>query len=368
MNEIKVLKRGILALEDGTYLEGTAFGAEGEAYGEIVFNTSITGYQEILTDPSYKGQIVTLTYPQIGNYGVNEVDVESNSPKVEGLIIKSLSPRVSNYRASDSLDNYLQIHNIIGLSNVETRSLVLHIREKGAMKAVLSTIDLEPKSLIEKAKNSPGLIGRDLVKEVTTDKPYIKDAKNGEKFYVIAFDYGIKRNIINCLNEVGCKVKVVPASTSAEEVLAENPDGIFLSNGPGDPEGVPYVVETVKKLIGKKPIFGICLGQQILGLALGGKTFKLLYGHRGANHPVKDLLTNKVEITSQNHGFCVDLNSLNQDEIELTHINLNDNTLEGFRHKELPLFCVQYHPEASPGPHDSRYLFPRFTELMEKYE
>jgi len=362
------LKRGILALEDGTYFEGTAFGAEGEAYGEIVFNTSITGYQEILTDPSYKGQIVTLTYSQIGNYGVNEVDVESNSPKVEGLIIKSLSPRVSNFRATDSLDNYLKKYNIIGLSNVETRSLVLHIREKGAMKAVLSTVDLEPKSLIEKAKNSPGLIGRDLVKEITTKQSYIREAKNEEKFFIIAFDYGIKINIINCLNEVGCKVKVVPASTSAEEILAENPDGIFLSNGPGDPEGVPYVVETVKKLIGKKTIFGICLGQQILGLALGGKTFKLKYGHHGANHPVKDFLTNKVEITSQNHGFCVDLKSLDQKEIELTHINLNDNTLEGFRHKELPLFCVQYHPEASPGPHDSRYLFLRFVELMEKYK
>jgi len=368
LGEINILKKGILALEDGTYFEGTAFGAEGEAYGEIVFNTSITGYQEILTDPSYKGQIVTLTYSQIGNYGVNEVDVESDSPKVEGLIIKSLSPRVSNFRATDNLDNYLKKHNIIGLSNVETRSLVLHIREKGAMKAVLSTIDLEPKSLIEKAKNSPGLIGRDLVKEVTTNKPYTKESNCEEKFFIVAFDYGIKRNIINCLNEVGCKVKVIPASTSAEEVLAENPDGIFLSNGPGDPEGVPYVVETVKKLIGKKPIWGICLGQQILGLALGGKTFKLKYGHRGANHPVKDFLTNKVEITSQNHGFCVDLKSLEQKEIELTHINLNDNTLEGFRHKELPLFCVQYHPEASPGPHDSRYLFPRFVELMEKYK
>ncbi len=366
MNEIENRRKGILALEDGTYFEGTAFGSEGESYGEIVFNTSITGYQEILTDASYKGQIVTLTYSQIGNYGVNEEDTESDSPKVEGLIIKSLSPRVSNYRSTNNLDNYLKKHNIIGLSDVETRSLVLHIREKGAMKSVLSTIDLNPQSLIEKAKNSPGLVGRDLVKEVTTKKSYVFETKVEKEYFVIAFDFGIKTNILKCLNDVGCKVKVVPATTTAEEILEDNPDGIFLSNGPGDPEGVPYVIETVQKLIGKKPIFGICLGQQILGLALGGKTFKLKYGHRGANHPVKDLLTNKVEITAQNHGFCVDLNTLNQKEAELTHINLNDNTLEGFRHKELPLFCVQYHPEASPGPHDSRYLFPRFTELMEK--
>ena len=363
--------KAIIALEDGTIFEGTSFGASGERAGEIVFNTSMTGYQEITTDPSYKGQIVTMTYPLIGNYGINKEDVESSGPKVEGFIIKESSKIASNWRSEISLGQYLKENNIVGIEGVDTRSLTLHIRTKGAMKGVISTIDLNPKSLIKKAKESPGLIGRDLVKEVTCKKSYnaktINHSPFTARFKVVAMDFGIKYNILRCLMDAGCNVTVVPGGTKAKDILSQNPDGIFLSNGPGDPAAVTYAIEEIKKLLGKKPIFGICLGHQLLGLAFGGKTFKLKFGHRGANHPVKDLKTEKIEITCQNHGFCVDINSLNKNEVELTHINLNDSTLEGMAHKQMPVFSVQYHPEASPGPHDSRYLFKRFTDLMDKH-
>jgi len=366
--------KAIIALEDGTVFDGISFGASGEKLGEIVFNTSMSGYQEIMTDPSYKGQIVTMTYPLIGNYGINKEDIESSGPKVEGFVIKERSQITSNWRSEKSLGQYLKENNIIGIEGVDTRSLTLHIRTKGAMKGIISTIDLNPKSLIKKAKDSPGLIGKDLVKEVTCKKSYKAETvldknpkseiRNPKSKKIIAMDFGIKYNILRCLAGVGCDVTVVPGTAKAKDILAQNPDGIFLSNGPGDPAAVTYAIEEIKKLLGKKPIFGICLGHQLLGLALGGRTFKLKFGHRGANHPVKDLKTGKIEITSQNHGFCVDINSLNKDDIELTHINLNDNTLEGMAHKKLPVFSVQYHPEASPGPHDSRYLFERFMEMM----
>ncbi|MEW6189106.1 MAG: glutamine-hydrolyzing carbamoyl-phosphate synthase small subunit [Actinomycetota bacterium] len=382
-------EKAILALEDGTIYEGTAFGAIGEAAGEIVFNTSMTGYQEILTDPSYAGQIVTMTYPHIGNCGVNSEDYESRGPFVEGFVVRECSRIYSNWRAEDSLENFLNSYGIVGIQDIDTRALTKHIRSEGAMKSILSSIDLNPQSLVEKAKASPGLIGIDLVKDVTIDKPYVwRETRRVKRFHVVAFDFGIKRNILRSLETVGCKITVVPASTKAEEVLALNPDGILLSNGPGDPAGVPYAIETTGKLLGKKPIFGICLGHQILALALGGKTYKLKFGHRGGNQPVKNLLTGGVEITAQNHGFAVDQSSLRVSErewrvgktipiggwggktefgsIEITHINLNDGTVEGLRCLDIPAFSVQYHPEASPGPHDSRYLFDQFIELMEE--
>jgi len=339
------------------------------------------GYQEIMTDPSYKGQIVTMTYPLIGNYGANEEDHESIMPQVEGFVVKENSLYPSNWRSKKTLDAYLKENNIVGIEGIDTRSLTRHIRDVGAQEGIISSEDLDSKSLLRKAKKSPGLIGRDLVKEVTCKKGYqwsqgewslkkgykefspLED--NEERFNVVAYDLGIKYNILRKLVEAGCNVTVVPADTEAEKVLELNPDGIFLSNGPGDPEGVPYVAQNVKKLLEKKPIFGICLGHQILGLAFGGKTFKLKFGHRGGNQPVMDLSTEKVEITSQNHGFAVDSESL-PDDIRITHINLNDRTVEGLMHQELPIFSVQYHPEASPGPHDASYLFKRFMESMRK--
>lgn len=377
--------RAMVALEDGTIFEGASFGAEGEAFGEVVFNTSMSGYQEILTDPSYKGQIVTMTYPLIGNYGVNEQDVESWKPHVEGFVVREYSPTYSNWRATGSLADYLKKYGIVAIEGVDTRALTKHIRQAGAMKAVISTKDLARKNLVEKARSSPGLIGRDLVKEVTCPKPYrwedlrhrlgddqwtlasleLRTKPDAPPYRVVALDCGVKYNILRLLSAVGCDVTVLPADASPDEILALHSEGIFLSNGPGDPEGIPYVVETVRTLLPRKPIFGICLGHQILGLAMEGRTFKLKFGHRGGNQPVKDLNTGKVDITAQNHGFCVDMDTLDPEEVELTHVNLNDQTLEGMRHRKLPIFSVQYHPEASPGPHDASYLFQSFVDMME---
>jgi len=352
----------ILALEDGTIFKGRSFGAGGERYGEVVFNTSMAGYQEIITDPSYRGQIVTMTYPLIGNYGVNLEDVESYKPFVEGFVVREYSKIASNWRSQDSLGDYLAKNNILGIEGIDTRELTLHIRQQGALKAVLSTEDLDEKSLVKKAKESPGLVGIDLVKEVVCKKPYAWNKKG--KYKVMAIDCGIKLNMLRILESKDCKVMVVPAGTSSREILETKPDGLLLSNGPGDPAALPYLVKTVQELLEKLPIFGICLGHQILGQAFGGKTFKLKFGHHGANHPVKDLRSGRVSITSQNHGFCVDIDSMNKKEIELTHVNLNDGTSEGLRHKKLPIFSVQFHPEASPGPHDAQYLFDEFIKLM----
>jgi carbamoyl-phosphate synthase small subunit len=388
------IKKAILALADGRYYHGTTFGAEGETVGEVVFNTSMTGYQEILTDPSYEGQLVAMTYPQIGNVGVNTEDVESRQPFVKGFIVKEYTPQPSNWRASEPLHEYMKRHGIVGIEGIDTRSLVRHLRDHGSQEGIISTLGGDPVAVVAKAKASPGLIGRDLVRNVTCGEPYdwnegmwdlaegykkreaasAASKRKGKKpgsfrtpvFSVVAYDYGIKFNILRNLAEAGCRVKVVPAATPAEDVLALNPDGIFLSNGPGDPDAVPYARENVRKLIGKKPIFGICLGHQIMGLALGGKTYKLKFGHHGGNQPVMDLTTKKVEITAQNHGFAVDADSL-KGAAEVTHLNLNDNTVEGLAHRELPIFSVQYHPESSPGPHDANYLFRRFIDLMTRH-
>jgi carbamoyl-phosphate synthase small subunit len=374
-----------LALTDGTVFSGTAFGATGEVFGEVVFNTSMTGYQEILTDPSYNGQIVTMTYPLIGNYGVNAEDVESQGLKLRGFVVKELCREPSNFRSSQSLDEYLRDNNVIGIEGIDTRALVRRIRVHGAMTGVLSTEDLDDASLIAKAQSSPGLVGLDLVKEViphenadwdqpvheylkhpSTPRTHTPAAGGGERSsapHVVAIDYGMKWNIPRHLADMGCRVTVVPGTASAREILALKPDGVFLSNGPGDPEPLTYAVETIQGLLGKQPIFGICLGQQLLGLALGGRTFKLKFGHRGANQPVLNKATGKVEITSQNHGFAVDPATLREGS-EVTHINLNDQTVEGIRHRELRAFGVQYHPEASAGPHDSHYLFGEFRAMM----
>ncbi len=354
--------KAILALEDGTVFRGNSFGATTEACGEVVFNTSMSGYQEIITDPSYKGQIVAMTYPLIGNYGVNNEDTEARKPFVEGFIVREISKIASNWRSSDSLDSYFKKNNVVGIEGVDTRALTLHIREQGAMKAVITTQETDEGKAVESAKRSPGLVGRDLVKEVICSKPYEWNAQG--KYHVVALDCGIKLNMLRILAGLNCKVTVMPATSSAADIMNLHPDGLLLSNGPGDPAALSYIVGNVKQLLGKVPIFGICLGHQVIGQALGGATYKLKFGHHGANHPVKDLKTGKVLITVQNHGFCVDTATLSKKDIEITHVNLNDNTLEGMRHKKLPLFSVQFHPEASPGPHDALYLFDRFVEMM----
>lgn len=359
--------KALLALEDGTVFYGHTFAGEGEVSGEVVFNTSMTGYQEILTDPSYKGQILTMTYPLIGNYGVNSEDIESSRIQVEGFIVREYEPTPSNWRSQMTLADYLNQQGIMALEGIDTRALTRHIRLAGAMKGVISTRDLDPDSLVKKARVSQGLVGRDLVKEVTCHQPYQWAPEQEARFKVVALDCGLKFNIIRSLAQRGCNVTVVPAHTSAEEIGAINPNGILLSNGPGDPEPITYAVDTIQRLMPDYPMFGICLGHQLLGLALGGKTYKLKFGHRGANHPIKNVLTGKVEITAQNHGFCVDIDSIKYPEVELTHINLNDQTLEGMRHKSLPIFSVQYHPEAAPGPHDSSYLFDHFIQLMTRH-
>ncbi len=355
-------KEAILALEDGKIYRGYSFGIEGEAYGEIVFNTSMMGYQEILTDPSYKGQMVCMTYPLIGNYGVNTEDVESRQPFVEGFIVKEVSRIYSNWRASEDLGSYLKRNRIVGIEGIDTRALTKHLREEGAKKGVISTTDLDEKSLVKKAVKSLGLVGRDLIKEVMCQKAY--DWNTEGKFRVVAVDSGIKLNILRNLSARNCRVRVVPATASVEEILDFKPHGFFLSNGPGDPQALPYIVNTVKGLLDKMPIFGICLGHQILGQAFGGKTFKLKFGHHGGNQPVIDVDSRKVEITAQNHGFAVDVDSIPDKNVRLTHVNLNDNTCEGMEHKTLPIFSVQYHPEAAPGPHDATHHFDRFIKMM----
>ncbi len=368
-----------LSLENGTLFTAEAFGAPGEVTGEVVFNTSITGYQEIFTDPSYCGQIVTLTYPLIGNYGINGEDLESARPQVSGVIVRESSGVFSNFRAERSLSSWLREHNVMAIEGLDTRMLTRMLRTDGALRGVISTIDMDDSSLHAKAVSSPAMNGLDLATKVTCEKPYSWDETDttpfalgeastgrgtGRRFKVVAYDYGIKRNILRRLVRYGCVVTVVPAGFPAADLLAMKPDGIFLSNGPGDPAAVGVAIRNINALVGKLPIFGICLGHQLLALALGGKTYKLKFGHRGGNHPVKNLLTGKIEITSQNHGFAVDPETLDPSTLEITHINLYDQTNEGFRHRELPIFSVQYHPEASPGPHDSDYLFADFISMM----
>jgi carbamoyl-phosphate synthase small subunit len=367
----------LLALADGRVFRGRACGATGEVSGEVVFNTAMTGYQEILTDPSYRGQLVCMTYPLIGNYGVNPEDAESRRPWVNGFIVKEACPYPSSWRGRVALADYMKAHEIVGIQGIDTRALTRHLRDRGAQEGIISTVELDPERLVARARALPGLVGRDLVSEVTVDRPHgwdegVWDLARGylppapPRFRVAAYDSGIKRNILRHLASLGCAVEVFPAGTPAEAILEKKPDGVFLANGPGDPEAVSYLVEATRALIGKAPIFGICLGNQILGLAFGGSTYKLKFGHHGANHPVRDQLTGRVEITSQNHGFAVDPRSVAAAGLVETHVNLNDGTSEGMRHRELPAFSVQYHPEASPGPHDAHYLFQRFTEMMEK--
>lgn len=391
-NAAPLMKKALLALEDGRVFEGTAFGAEASHTGEICFNTSMTGYQEVLTDPSYRGQIVAMTYTQIGNYGVNPLDFESDRPQVQGFVIEELCDVPSNWRSTQGLGDWLKEWNIPGIQGIDTRALTTHLRTRGAMRAVITSENITPEEAVNKAVNSPTMEGSDYVKEVTTANPYLWDPEDKEsgdwdipspsqkresgadgivrhplptaKYHIVAYDFGVKRNILRRLRQAGFRVDVVPATTSAKDVLAKNPDGIFLSNGPGDPAALDYIHKEVKQLIGVKPIFAICLGHQILGHAYGGKTFKLKFGHRGGNQPVKDLRNGKVSITSQNHGFAIDPSSL-PSNVEVTHINLNDGTVEGMRHREAPILSVQYHPEAAPGPNDAKYFFSEFSRMIE---
>ncbi|MFH1241704.1 MAG: glutamine-hydrolyzing carbamoyl-phosphate synthase small subunit [Pseudomonadota bacterium] len=374
--------KALLVLEDGKVFMGRSFTGHCESNGELVFNTSMCGYQEILTDPSYCEQMVTMTYPLIGNYGINDQDVESEKIQVRALLIKECQEYPSNWRSQRTLADYLEAGNVPGIEGIDTRALTRHIRLQGAMKAALSTRNLDPEVLLAKARMTPDMVGLDLAKKVTCKAPILWEngspvrldrslsefrwPEKAGRFRIAALDYGVKYNILRSLEKRGCSILILPASTDGKTIDRLEPDGLFLSNGPGDPAAVTYAVETIRGQIGKRPIFGICLGHQLIGLALGGKTFKLKFGHRGGNQPVKDLTTGKVEITSQNHGFCVDMESLKDQDVELTHINLNDNTLEGLTHRKHPLFSVQYHPEASPGPHDASYLFDRFIKMMAK--
>jgi carbamoyl-phosphate synthase small subunit len=374
--------QAMLALEDGRVFRGKGYGAKGECHGEVVFNTSITGYQEIFTDPSYSGQIVVLTNPEIGNYGTNTEDNEATRPYIEGLIVREFSRVSSNWRSQQVAEEYLEQFRVPVLADIDTRALVRHLRDHGVMRGVVSMLDTDTDRLVAKARSIPKMDGTDLAKVVSTKSTYVWET--GERshlpdeivgvkdeptrFHVVAYDFGIKHNILRKLRGEGCKVTVVPAQTPAEDVLALKPDGVFLSNGPGDPEPCTYAVDNIRRLMGRLPIFGICLGHQLVGLALGGKTFKLKFGHHGGNHPVKQLHSGKIEITAHNHNFAVDPDSLPQSEVDLTHIDLNDDTLEGLRHRNLPLFTVQYHPEAAPGPHDSHYLFKDFVKMMEQWK
>jgi carbamoyl-phosphate synthase small subunit len=383
---VVVRPRAVLALEDGTVFEGRSFGRPGEVTGEVVFNTALCGYQEVLTDPSYAGQIVTMTYPHIGNYGVNIEDVESSRPQVAGFIVREASTVVSSWRASGELHRYLDEHGIVGIDDIDTRALTRHLRTHGAKRGVVSAVDHDPASLVAKARASRSMLGLDLAREVTCPAPWTFDPRaegtvnplvpvlkgsaakrlqeGEEPFRVVAYDFGMKRNILRNLAAAGCVVTVVPATTPAGDALALAPEGIFLSNGPGDPEPCTYAIEAARVFVDRLPTFGICLGHQILGLACGGRTYKLKFGHRGANHPVKNLETGQVEITSQNHGFCVDPKLFERPQFAFTHVNLNDGTVEGFRLRDRPVLSVQYHPEASPGPHDSHYLFEEFVSMM----
>jgi carbamoyl-phosphate synthase small subunit len=384
--KVRNIMKALLALEDGRTFPCCSFTGPGEIGGEVVFNTSMTGYQEVLTDPSYRGQMVTMTYPLIGNYGVNDEDIESDRVQVSAFLVREYQSFYSNFRASGSLADYLKQAGIIGIEELDTRALTRHIRNTGALRGFVSTEDLNPASLVQRAKSVPSMVGQDLASVVTSGSAYRWVENHPEKinkknnvlddrvwrfkedaYSVVAFDFGIKYNILRCLTAIGAEVIVVPAATDAGTVKAMKPDGIFLSNGPGDPEPVNYAVRTLQSLLGFRPIFGICLGHQLLGLALDGKTYKLKFGHRGANQPVKNLKTGRVEITSQNHGFAVDLKSMDAHAVEVTHINLNDNTLEGFRHSKLPILAIQYHPEASPGPHDANYLFDEFAGMMQAF-
>jgi carbamoyl-phosphate synthase small subunit len=374
--------QAILALEDGRIFRGEGYGAKGECYGEVVFNTSLTGYQEIFTDPSYAGQIVVLTNPQIGNYGTNNSDNEANKPYIEGLVTREFSPISSNWRSQQVADEYLERFQVPVISEIDTRALVRHLRTHGVMRGVISSIETNADALVEKARSIRKMDGTDLAKVVSTKARYEWDqdgpdplqrdvepaSEERPHLHVVAYDFGIKKNILRMLSKEGARVTVVPAETSAEDVMALNPDGVFLSNGPGDPEPVTYAQENIRKLMGRTPVFGICLGHQLIGLALGGKTYKLKFGHHGGNHPVQQVDSGKVEITCHNHNFAVDPDSLKTSDVDLTHIDLNDNTLEGLRHRTMPLFSVQYHPEASPGPHDSNYLFRDFRKMMEEWK
>jgi carbamoyl-phosphate synthase small subunit len=362
------MSKAILYLEDGASFFGQSLSTRGESAGEVVFNTAMTGYQEVLTDPSYAGQIVAMTYPLIGNYGVNNEDIESKKIHVQGFVVKEFCRRYSNYRATQSLMDYLDQNKIMAMEGVDTRALTRHLRLQGAMKAMISTEDFNPASLAKKLRKVPSMEGSDWVSKVTTKEKYVwkENGSPAPLYKVAAIDCGIKLNILRILTRLGCEVHVFPARATADQIKAIRPNGLFISNGPGDPAGVPYVAETVKHFFGGMPVFGICLGHQILGLALGGKTHKMKFGHHGANHPTKNMIDTRIGITSQNHGFCVDMKSLNKNQVELINVNLNDQTLEGIRHKKWPIFAFQHHPEASPGPHDAQYLFHYFIDMMKE--